>query len=72
MMEERIWLLLELFISGQASANETGELVGLLHKHPDQLGHVEEFLAEFLDPNPQVTEAQKQALIRRARAAKKR
>ncbi len=71
-MEERIWLLLELFISGQASENEISELVSLLHKHPRQLNQVEEFLAEFWDPDPQVTEAQKPALIRRAPAAEKR
>jgi putative ABC transport system permease protein len=65
-MEEYIWFLVELFISGKATEVEVNELVYLLGTHPDSLYVVKEFLNEYNDPDPQVTFSQKQALLNRA------
>ncbi|WP_158995988.1 hypothetical protein [Mucilaginibacter sp. L196] len=65
-MEEYIWFLVELFISGKATEAEASELVYLLGMHPDSLYAVKEFLNEYNDPDPQVTSSQKQALLNRA------
>jgi putative ABC transport system permease protein len=64
-MEEYIWFLVELFISGKATEAEASELVYLLATHPDLLTLVKEFLNEYNDPDPQVTSTQKQALLNR-------
>lgn len=65
-MEEHIWFLVELFISGKAIGAEVDELAYLLGTHPDLLNMVKEFLDEYNDPDPQVTFSQKQALLNRA------
>jgi putative ABC transport system permease protein len=62
-MEEHIWFLVELFISGKATEAEACELVYMLRKHLDLLDAVKEFLNEYNDPDPQVTSSQKQALL---------
>jgi len=64
-MEEYIWFLVELFISGKTTEAEESELVYLLGTHPDSLYVVKEFLNEYNDPDPQVTSSQKQALLNR-------
>ena len=64
-MEEHIWFLVELFISGKTTEAEESELVYLLGTHPDSLYVVKEFLNEYNDPDPQVTFSQKQALLNR-------
>ncbi|WP_172829255.1 ABC transporter permease [Mucilaginibacter mallensis] len=65
-MEEHIWFLVELFISGKATEAEASELAYLLGSHADLLNMVKEFLGEYNDPDPQVTFSQKQALLNRA------
>src|ERR1700761_3691168 len=65
-MEEYIWFLVELFISGKATDAETDELAYLLGTHYELLTAVKEFLDEYADPDPQVTSNQKQALLVRA------
>ncbi|HEY8931255.1 MAG TPA: ABC transporter permease [Mucilaginibacter sp.] len=62
-MEEHIWFLVELFISGKATEAEISELTYLLGTHRDLLDTVREFLNEYRDADPQVTTLQKQALI---------
>jgi len=65
-MEEHIWFLVELFISGKATEAEASELVYLLGTHTDMLDVVKEFLNEYNDPDPQVTSSQKPVLLNRA------
>jgi len=65
-MEEYIWFLVELFISGKATEAEVDELAYLLGTHPQLLNAVKEFIGEYDDPDPQVTPLQKQALLARA------
>ncbi len=65
-MEEHVWFLVELFLSGKATEAEADELVYMLGTHPDLLDVVREFLNEYNDPDPQVTSSQKQALLNRA------
>ncbi len=65
-MEEHIWFLVELFISGKATEAETDELAYLLGTHYELLSAVKEFLDEYEDPDPQITSSQKQALLNRA------
>jgi len=65
-MEEHIWFLVELFISGNATEVEADELAYLLGTHYDLLNAVKEFFDEYEDPDPQVTSAQKQSLLDRA------
>lgn len=65
-MEEHVWFLVELFISGKATDAETDELAYLLGTHYNLLNAVKEFLDEYEDPDPQVTSNQKQALLNRA------
>lgn len=65
-MEEHVWFLVELFISGKATDAEADELAYLLGSHYDLLNLVKEFLDEYQDPDPQITPAQKQALLNRA------
>lgn len=66
-MEEHIWFLVELFISGKATEADISELTYLLGTHPDLLDAVKEFLDEYRDVDPQITVIQKQALIARAK-----
>jgi len=65
-MEEHVWFLVELFISGKATDAEADELAYLLGTHYNLLSAVKEFLDEYEDPDPQVTSNQKQALLNRA------
>ena len=65
-MEEHVWFLVELFISGKATDAEADELAYLLGTHYNLLNAVKEFLDEYEDPDPQVTSNQKQALLNRA------
>src|ERR1700744_2744282 len=65
-MEEYIWFLVELFISGKATETQMNELTYLLGTHPYLLNNVKEFLYEYKDIDPQVTSAQKQELIVKA------
>ncbi len=62
-MEEYIWFMVELFLSGKATDAEVNELAYLLGTHPNLFKAVKEFLSSFKDPEPQVTSFQKQALI---------
>lgn len=65
-MEEHIWFLVELFISGKATEAQTDELAYLLGTHIHLLDEVKEFLNEYKDPDPQITTGQKRALIAKA------
>jgi len=65
-MEEHIWELVELFISGEATDVEANELAYLLGTHYNMLGTVKEFLDEYQDPDPQITNTQKKALLTKA------
>lgn len=66
-MEEHVWFLVELFISGRATETQVDELTYLLGTHPNLLDTVKEFLDEYKDPDPQVTTVQKRALIVKAK-----
>ena len=65
-MEEHVWSLVELFISGKATDAELSELAYLLGTHRHLLSAVREFLQEYKDPEPQVTSLQKQLLLSKA------
>ena len=65
-MEEHVWSLVELFLSGKATDAELDELIYLLGTHRNLLDSVREFLSEYKDPNPQITPPQKQELLSRA------
>ena len=65
-MEEHVWLLVELFISGKVTETELSELAYLLGTHPDLLSAVKQFLHEYQDPDPQITSSHKRALLARA------
>lgn len=66
-MEEHIWFLVELFISGDATEAQIDELAYLLGTHTYLLNTVKDFLDEYKDPDPQVTNAQKRELIVKAK-----
>src|ERR1700743_2868580 len=66
MCEERIWLVLDLFISEKASETDVDELAYLLGTHIHLLHDVKEFLNEYRDADPQITTIQKKALLARA------
>jgi len=65
-MEEHVWSLVELFISGDATDAEINELAYLLGTHRDLLNSVTEFLTEYKDPEPKITSLQKKALLIKA------
>lgn len=65
-MEEHVWSLVELFLSGKTTDAELDELIYLLGTHHNLLDSVREFLVEYRDPDPQVTSIQKQELVRKA------
>lgn len=58
-MEEYVWYLVELFISGEASVTDIDELQYLLSRDPEVYETVKEFLASYKDPDPQITEQDK-------------
>jgi len=65
-MEEHVWSLVELFLSGMATDAEVNELAYLLGTHPALLNAVREFLNDYKDPEPQVSSLQKNALLTKA------
>jgi len=65
-MEEHVWSLVELFISGDATDAEVNELAYLLGTHRHLLNSITEFLTEYKDPEPKITSLQKKALLIKA------
>lgn len=65
-MEEHVWSLVELFISGDATDTEIDELAYLLGTHRNLLDSVKEFLNEYQDPDPRISSLQKQVLLTKA------
>lgn len=55
-MEEYVWYLVELYISGDASAKDIDELQYLLSRDPEQYEIVKGFLLSYKDPDPQVSD----------------
>lgn len=65
-VEERIWSLIERFISGEATSADMGELICLLKAHHCLLSDVKEFFEQYVDSDPCITAEQKLDLISRA------
>src|ERR1700760_713550 len=70
-MEEHVWSLVELFISGEATDAELKELAYLLGTHAQLFDAVKEFLQGYKDEDPQITSLQKQELIAKAETISK-
>jgi len=64
-MEEHIWYLVELFISGSASIKDIDELQYLLSRDPEIFEAVKEFLLSYKDPDPQLTELDKYFFLKK-------
>ena len=65
-MEEHVWSLVELFLSGKATNAELDELAYLLGTHARLFNAVKEFLDDYQDTDPEVTSLQKQELLNHA------
>ncbi|GGI50022.1 ABC transporter permease [Mucilaginibacter galii] len=62
-MEEHIWNLVELYLSGEASTGNMEELRSLLVLYPSVYLSVKEFLLNYQDPDPRVSASQISAFL---------